>query len=134
MNTETNPEATAKKPPKSKRLSSLIWILVLWGGVRSCAEMDGVSWERAFPSGIVIFGLWPATLFLGLSAIVPILLYQAILRSAALIAVLGSFFTLFFFKNQKQGIAFIVWEQRALVFITLAAISIHWLMRKIKNV
>lgn len=39
---------TTQETPKSKRLSSLIWIFILWGGVRACFDMDGISWTRAF--------------------------------------------------------------------------------------
>lgn len=133
MNTDTKIEETQKEKTNSKRLSSLIWLLVLWGGVRACSEMDGISWKRAFPSGVVIFGLWPATLFLGLSIVLPFLIYQSVLRWAALLSVLGSFATIFFFNEQDKGIGFIVWEQRVLVFLTLAGIATHWFLKARKN-
>ena len=90
MNTETKPEATTENLPRPKRLSSLIWILVLWGGVRSCAEMDGISWTRAFWVTASLWGAIPASALL-LCALVFPLRYQSIFRWAALGAVLYGF-------------------------------------------
>ncbi len=67
MKTETQSEVVTEKPPKSKRLSSFIWILVLWVIVRLISELDHISWRRSFSTDAVIFGLWPATLFLVLA-------------------------------------------------------------------
>ena len=50
-------------PEKSKWLSSLVWIVVLWLFVRLIAEMDGISWKRAFWGVPVIFGVFPSTFF-----------------------------------------------------------------------
>jgi hypothetical protein len=82
MNAEINREVTTREPPKSKRLSSLIWILVLWGGVRGCAEMDGISWERAFWSIASLWGAIPASLLLLCALFFP-LRYQSTFRWAA---------------------------------------------------
>jgi hypothetical protein len=133
MNAEPKIEQATQEQPKSKRLSSLVWILVLWGFVRLVSEMDGISWERAFPDASIIFGLYPATLFLVLAIVSPVRLYQRALRWTALISVLGSFLTILFFDKQSQGIQFIVWEQRLLVFITMTSIAVHWAVKKEKQ-
>jgi hypothetical protein len=122
-------ETQSERKSKSKRLISLIWILVLWGFVRLVAELDGINWLRAFPTGVVIFGLWPATLFLGLAIVVRLSSYQSVFRWAAFVVVLSSFFTVFFFNSQEQAISQIVFQQRALVLLLLIGIAIHWAIK-----
>ena len=91
MNTETQNEVVTKEPPKSKRLSSFVWIFVLWGFVRLIAGMDGISWTRAFNGISIWLGLWPATCLLFL-AILPLAhKYQSLFRRAAFFMVIGSF-------------------------------------------
>lgn len=127
---ENTTEITApQRKPKSKRLSSLVWIVVLWGFVRLIAEMDGISWERAFPIGITVFGLWPATLFLGLSICAPVFVYQTVLRWAALVAVLSSFFTVLFFDSQSKAMIQVILQQRILVTLVLIGVTIHWVTK-----
>lgn len=94
MNTEaqSTQTETVQPQPKSKRLSSLIWIGVLWGLVRLVAGMDGISWTRAFDTVGTMLGLWPATVLLGIAAAFPYGNYQSKLRLMAFLVVLGSFF------------------------------------------
>ncbi len=82
---------TTQEMPKSKRLSSMIWILVLWGFVRLIAEMDGISWTRAFNGISIWLGLWPATCLLFLAILPQVHRYQSLFRRAALFMVIGSF-------------------------------------------
>ena len=126
MNDDTSKAVEPQRKPKSKRLSSFIWILVLWCFVRLIAEMDGISWRRAFPTGIIVFGLWPATLFLGLSIFVPVRSYQTIFRWSALGSVLSSLSTVLFFDLQSLALIQIVTQQRILVVALLAGVVIHW--------
>jgi hypothetical protein len=90
MNAEPKIEQATQEQPKSKRLSSLIWILVLWGGVRACSEMDGISWERAFWVAASSWGAIPASMLLCCALIFP-LGQQKTLRWAALGAVILGF-------------------------------------------
>ncbi len=91
MNAETQSEVVIKEQPKSKRLSSLIWILVLWAFVRLLAGMDGISWTRAFDGISIWLGLWPSTCLLLLATLPRVIRYQSLFRKAALFMVIGSF-------------------------------------------
>jgi hypothetical protein len=134
MSAEINTETTAKEQPKSKRLSSFIWIFGLWGFIRLISELDHISWKRSFPTDVVIFGLWPATLFLVLAATPWARRYESLLRWAALVAVLGSFSFLFFFQQQSDAIACMVIFQRSLVVVVLCCVVINWrVKREVKN-
>lgn len=133
-------ENTKTKPvpaQKSKRLSSLIWILVMWALVRLISEMDGLSWKRAFDGVSVMLGLWPATFFLGMSALPFVRAYQAIFRWSAFAVVLGSFFgeMLIFQALGNEGeteniIAAVHWA--AMILVT-AGVAVHWKLKKTKN-
>lgn len=90
MSAETDIEKLPKEEPKSKRLSSLVWILVLWGGARGCSEMDGISWTRVFWIEASSWGAIPASILLLCTLIFPFR-YQATLRWAALGAVILGF-------------------------------------------
>ena len=87
MNAETQTEVAIKDQPKSKRLSSLIWIFILWGGVRACSEMDGISWTRAFWVTASLWGAIPVSVLLFCALLFP-LQHQSTLRWAAI----GAFF------------------------------------------
>ena len=90
MSAEANTETTAQAQPKSKRLSSFVWILVLWGGVRLIAGMSGTGWEKAFDGIANVLGLWPSTALLLIAVVVPTRKYQSIFRFASLLtAALG---------------------------------------------
>ena len=78
-------------PRKSKRLSSLVWIAVLWVFVRLIAETNGLGWERAFWKAAFVFGALPASVSLALAAISGEVKTQKYLRWFALLAVLFSF-------------------------------------------
>ncbi len=56
---------------KSKRLSSFVWILVLWAFVYLISGLDGISWKRAFAGVALDFGLWPVTALLLLAIFFP---------------------------------------------------------------
>jgi hypothetical protein len=90
MNPEVKRDEPTQHEPKSKRLSSLIWIFVLWGGVRACSEMDGISWERAFWVEASFWGSIPATILLCCALVCP-LRYQKSFRWGALGAVFFGF-------------------------------------------
>jgi di/tricarboxylate transporter len=68
MNAETSTQEVAKTPPKSKRLSSLIWIVVLWVGVRLFSELHPIYWTHMFFGVVIDSGLVPASLALILAA------------------------------------------------------------------
>jgi hypothetical protein len=126
MNAEAPTKEVTEMQPKSKRLSSSIWILVLWGFVRLISELDHISWERSFSTDAVIFGLWPATLFLVLAVIPWMKRYESLFRWAALFVASGSFFFLFFFHLQSDAIASMVMFQRTLVVVVLCGVAIDW--------
>lgn len=126
MNAETPTKEVTEMQPKSKRLSSLIWILVLWGFVRLISELDHISWERSFSTDAVIFGLWPATLFLVLAVAPWMKRYESLFRWAALFVVSSSFSFLFFFHEQSDAIVSMVMFQRALVAVLLCGVAINW--------
>ena len=130
MSAEIKTDITTQEPLKSKRLSSFIWILVLWVFVYLISGLDGISWKRAFPHGVVFFGLWPATVFLGISILVRSLVYQATLRWAACFSVIGSFTSLFFFDKQNAAETYISYGQSLAVLMVLSCISIHRYLSK----
>jgi hypothetical protein len=87
MNAEIKTEMTTQELPKSKRLSSMIWILVLWGFVRLISEMGGTGWEKAFDGMAHVLGLWPSTALLLMGIAAPSRKYQSIFRLGSLLAV-----------------------------------------------
>jgi hypothetical protein len=62
MNAEPKIEQATQEQPKSKRLSSLIWILLLWGGVRLFSELHPIYWTHLFFYSAIGLGLPPATI------------------------------------------------------------------------
>lgn len=102
---EQSPLSDAK-PEKSKWLSSLVWIVVLWLFVRLIAEMDGISWKRAFWGVPVIFGIFPSTFFLLLAAFVSNYSLQKLFRWAALLVIpwslVGTSAIILNFKNLEE--------------------------------
>jgi hypothetical protein len=100
MNTETQNEVVTKELPKSKRLSSFIWILMLWGFVRLIAGMDGISWTRSLWVPIALVGAIPATLLLICALVFPIR-YQLFFRWTAAIATPLSLLGAFFVKDDN---------------------------------
>lgn len=91
MEAETQNRTTVSQQSRSKRLSSFIWILVLWVFVRLIAGMDGISWTRAFDGISIWLGLWPSTCLLLLATLPQAIRYQSLFRKAALFMVIGSF-------------------------------------------
>ncbi len=67
MNVETPPKEATETQPNSKRLSSLIWIVVLWAGVRLFSELHPIYWTHLFLYTAIGLGVFPATLALLLS-------------------------------------------------------------------
>jgi FtsH-binding integral membrane protein len=67
MNAETPTKEAIETQPKSKRLSSLIWIVVLWAGVRLFSELHPIYWTHLFLYTAIGLGVFPATLALLLS-------------------------------------------------------------------
>lgn len=67
MNAETPTKEATETQPKSKRLSSLIWIVFLWGGVRLFSELHPIYWTHLFIYTAIGLGVFPATLALLLS-------------------------------------------------------------------
>lgn len=135
-----NQEIVNTKPvvtPKSKRLSSFIWILVMWGLVRLVSEMDGLSWKRAFDGVSVMLGLWPATFFLGLSLLPYTRTYQTTFRWSAFAVVLGSFFgELVIFQtlrnDGKTDDVTLTMQWAVGIFVTTGVV-IHWALKKMKK-
>jgi hypothetical protein len=132
MNAEPKIEQATQEQPKSKRLSSLIWILVMWGFVRLISEMDGISWERAFPSMSMIFGLYPAIFLLLSAVIIDRSPYRDVLRMMALLVVFGSLTSVFFLSGDvaetRQWFTAIQW---VIVGCTAVYIcGIYWIARK----
>lgn len=123
-NRKTKSEETAARPQKSKRLSSLVWIAVLWGFVRLIAEMDGISWTWGFENVVYMFGVLPATLFLFISVWPFFTASQALLRWAALLAVIGnSFLALWIFAELNDSLivaTFMAVYQLSLTVVVLA--------------
>jgi hypothetical protein len=86
MSAEIKTGMANQEPHKSKRLSSFIWILVLWLVIYLISGMDGISWKRAFWIEASSWGAIPATLLLLCALFFP-LRYQSIFRWAAFGAV-----------------------------------------------
>lgn len=91
MNDDTSKAVEQQRKPKSKRLSSFIWILVLWGFVRLIAEMDGISWRRAWDGLAMDFGLYPASFLLVLGILLDGSPQRSFIRYTALAFVIASF-------------------------------------------
>ena len=133
MSSETRNEVVVKEQLKSKRLSSLIWIFVLWGFVRLIAGMDGISWTRAFWITAHLLGALPASLLLFCALVFP-LRHQSTFRWAALGAIfLGIITTLFlgiYFQESSTALETPFFFQRQLVypFIVLA-----WVLARMKG-
>jgi hypothetical protein len=85
MNTETQNEVVANQQPKSKRLSSLVWILVLWIFV----YLISGNWT-AFENNVLTIGALPSSIFLLLSVFQKSTHYQSVFRWLALIATVTS--------------------------------------------
>ncbi len=130
MSAEIKTDIATQEPHKSKRLSSFIWILVLWVIVRLISELDHISWRRSFATDAVIFGLWPATLFLVLALTPWMKRYESLFRWTALFAVSGSFSFLFFFHQQSDAIASMVMFQRTLVIAVIFGVAINWCVKR----
>ena len=115
MNGKTSKEV--KEPrPKSTRLSSLIWILILWLFVYLISCLGGTGASRMFGSVSKIFGLFPASVLLLFAASTSSQIFQAMLRWMALVVFLSSFFLLIVLdaKHVDQDVG------------TLITQSIHW--------
>lgn len=123
------------KPEKSKWLSSLVWIVVLWLFVRLIAEMGGISWTRAYWSIALNFGALPATLFLLLSIGFSGFGFSGFFRWAALLMVVGNFFgglvIYGILKNGKETDFLIMLFQVAIsIFVVLGAVLRNWCMQR----
>jgi len=89
MNDESKIQQTTQQQPKSKRLSSLIWIFVLWGGVRLFSELHPISWTQVFWHTATSFGLIPASILLALSIFSKNYQIQTIFRWSAAFIFIG---------------------------------------------
>ena len=87
MKTEMENSKTIKQKPKSKRLSSLVWILVLWGIVYCISG----SW-KAFQNNALVLGLCPSSIFLLMSIFQREELYESVFRWSALASTFICFF------------------------------------------
>lgn len=119
MNDTTTREATPAKAHKSKRLSSLVWIVVLWGFVRLIAEMDGISWKRAWNGLAGDFGLYPATSLLLLAIVIDASPQRKLVRLMALVVVVASFsaFWVTVGSSVRDWVPSIQWSAVATIFI-----------------
>lgn len=135
MNDNNDSSATATGTQKSKRFSSIVWIFVLWFLVRLIAEIDGISWKRAFWGVSNMFGVIPATALLILAVVVPSRNIQKIFRWGAFLVALGSFFGGIAIheqvKDDKQTDSLL--EIFQIIFaasVLLIALVRMWLLRK----
>lgn len=123
MNDTTTKEATPARAHKSKRFSSLVWIVVLWSFVRLIAEMDGISWKRGFENIVYMFGVLPASLFLLISILPYFSASQALLRWGAFLAVFGNFFPALWIymelQESSKALAFMAVYQLSLIVVVL---------------
>jgi hypothetical protein len=131
---EQSPLSDAK-PEKSKWLSSFVWIVVLWLFVRLIAELDGISWTRAYWSIALNFGALPATFFLFLSIGFFGFGCSKFFRWAALLTVVGSFVgSLVIYgilKNGKETDFLIMLFQVGIsILVVLVALLRNWWVRK----
>ena len=131
---EQSPLSDAK-PEKSKWLSSLVWIVVLWLFVRLIAVMDGFSWKRAFWSISLSFGALPATFFLLLATGFSRFGFSKFFRWTALSMVVGSFvggFVIYgIFKNGEGTDSVIMLFQLIVsIFVVLGVIVRNWWIHK----
>lgn len=131
---EKSPSATVK-PEKSKWLSSLVWIVVLWLFVRLIAEMDGISWKRAFWSISVSFGALPATFFLLLATGFARFDFSFFFRWVALSMVIGSFvggFAIYgiFKKGEETDSVIMLFQLIVSIFVVLGVAARNWWVNK----
>jgi hypothetical protein len=85
MSAETPTKEAREMQPKSKRLSSLIWIVVLWLFV----YLISGNWT-AFRNNVLTIGALPSSIFLFASAFQKATNYQSVFRWFALIATVTS--------------------------------------------
>ena len=118
MNKDMKKESIEDQPQKSKRLSSLIWILVIWSVARIFSELNGLGWERTFYWGAPIYlGAFPVSAFLLLSIATNDLALVTHFRNAALFIFLVCVTIPWAIPNisRTQGLIF-----QALLFIGLS--------------
>ncbi len=93
MSAEIKTGMANQEPHKSKRLSSFIWILVLWGTVRLFSELHPIYWTHLFFGVVVDSGLIPVSVALFISMWVKNADSEKILRWTAFGILVGiSFF------------------------------------------
>lgn len=131
-------EATKPIIWKSKRFSSIVWIVVLWIFVRLIAEMDGLSWKRSFWALPTLFGIFPGTFFLTLAIAVSNRDLQKLFRWFALLAVLGSFFgaiaLISHYKSEKNSEVILQIIQASFsVTVVLAVLIWRWILNRCKK-
>ncbi len=92
-----------QEPHKSKRLSSFIWILVLWGGARLLSETSGTGWEKMFEGVVDMFGVMQATVLLFLAAMSQKIALQKIYRWGSLLVVLQALALILIFDSRHMS-------------------------------
>ena len=126
-------ELKVRHQPKSKRLSSLIWIGAIWLLVRLIAELDGISWTRSFWSGATWLGAIPATYFLLISIFFSDRSLTKVLRWTALICAVSSFTGLFvipsYTGDERSAIPVLRSLQLALSITISIGVSVWYVMK-----
>lgn len=116
MNAEKDVEEVTKEKPKSKRLSSLIWILVLWGALRLYSELHPIHWTYLFLYSAIGLGLFPASVALFISMGMKDIAHQKYFRWGAFLILLVS--PCLGFLMEKFGIA----------NVRLVCVFAHWFL------
>ena len=88
-------------PRKSKRLSSFIWILVMWATLRFLSELDQVSWKRNFLNSVFLLIAYP-TIFLCLAIAVRSVKWQRFFRWCAVLILIGTMVEVYTVDNRRS--------------------------------
>jgi hypothetical protein len=126
MSDNTTIETKPAQGQKSKRLSSFIWILVMWAALRLVAELDHISWERVF-WGWAKFLLAYPTAFLLLSIWCPSRRWEKYFRWNALLVVLVSIVGVYA-ESRRGAPLFVTYElyiAQALFFLLMVGVALY---------
>ena len=124
--TQVREQGTSGTPPrKSKRLSSFIWILVMWATLRFLSELDQVSWKRNFLNSVFLLITYP-TIFLCLAISVSSVNWQRFFRWCAFLILIGTMVEVYTVES-RHGFFFSPMElpvAQAVVFVLVLLIAL----------
>ena len=126
MTDHTTMQTKPVQKQKSKRLSSFIWIVVMWAALRLVAELNPISWERGFWRGAFFLLAYP-TFFLLLSIAMRSFKLQKLLRWSAFSMFFGTLIA-GYTEQSRGGPFFWIYElyiAQALFFLLMVGVALY---------